>query len=107
MRSSRRLELIREALTGIRDMERLAIRLSHGKADGRDLVAIADALSRLPSLRLTLKECEDHLMDVLIDDLDILNPLAEKIFETLVDNPPLTIKEGGLIRTGFDDNLEK
>ena len=92
MRSSRRLEMIREALTGIRDMERLAIRLSHGKADGRDLVAIADALSRLPSLRSTLKECEDPLMDILIDDLDILNPLSEKIFETLVDNPPLNIK---------------
>ena len=107
MRSSRRLEMIREALTGIRDMERLAIRLSHGKADGRDLVAIADALSRLPSLRLTLKECEDPLIDILIDDLDILNPLSEKIFDTLVDNPPLTIKEGGLIRTGFDENLDE
>ena len=107
MRSSRRLEMIREALTGIRDMERLAIRLSHGKADGRDLVAIADALSRLPSLRLTLKECEDPLLDILIEDLDILNPLSEKIFATLVDNPPLTIKEGGLIRTGFDENLDE
>ena len=88
-------------------MERLAIRLSHGKVDGRDLVAIADALSRLPSLRSTLKECEDPLIDILIDDLDILNPLSEKIFETLVDNPPLTIKEGGLIRTGFDENLDE
>ena len=107
MRSSRRLEMIREALTGIRDMERLAIRLSHGKADGRDLVAIADALSRLPSLRLTLKECEDPLLDILIEDLDILNPLSEKIFATLVDNPPLTVKEGGLIRTGFDENLDE
>ena len=88
-------------------MERLAIRLSHGKADGRDLVAIADALSRLPSLRLTLKECEDPLLDILIEDLDILNPLSEKIFATLVDNPPLTVKEGGLIRTGFDENLDE
>ena len=83
--------MIREALTGIRDMERLAIRLSHGKADGRDLVAIADALSRLPSLRSTLEECEDPLMDILINDLDILNPLW-KIFDTL-SITSLTIKK--------------
>ena len=64
-------------------MERLAIRLSHGKADGRDLVAIADALSRLPSLRLTLKECEDHLLDILIEDLDILILCLKKYLQHL------------------------
>ena len=47
--------MIREALTGIRDMERLAIRLSHGKADGRDLVAIADALKQVTKFEIDTK----------------------------------------------------
>ena len=107
MRSSRRLETVRELLKGIRDMERLAIRLSHGRADGRDLVAIADAVMRLPNLKETVSECEDELLNALIADIDILTPLATKIQTTLVDNPPLTVKEGGLIIDGFDEELDE
>lgn len=105
-KASRRLRQVREALKGLRDMERLSMQLSYGKANGRDLVAIANCLDRMPGLESTLTEGEDPLLLQLVDGISSLEQIRHDIQVALKDEQPLSIKEGGLFRTGFNAELD-
>ncbi|MGB1624475.1 MAG: DNA mismatch repair protein MutS, partial [Candidatus Poseidoniaceae archaeon] len=106
-RSSRRLEGVRVALTGMRDLERLATLAGHGRANARDLVATALALERLPALQSACLEAEDPLLALLGEDLNVLDGLADRLTRTLVDAPPLTVREGGLLRPGVHEEVDR
>ena len=100
---------IRRLLRAMGDLERLAGRAGAGQAGARDLVAIAEGLKRLPALSkqvqgLTKKGPE--WMENLITMNTSLIKLAEKIENQLVESPPLSLTEGGLIHDGFDDLLD-
>jgi DNA mismatch repair protein MutS len=106
-RSSRRLDALREALKGLRDMERLATQLAYNRSNGRDLLATAIALERMPAVINLCKEMDNQLLSHLSLDLDALSDLGEDIRRTLVDEPPLGLKDGGLIRSGIDDDIDE
>ena len=106
-RSSRRLEALRVALTGMRDLERLATLAGHGRANARDLVATAVALERLPAVERACNDTEDPLLVHLAEGLSSLNELGDRIGRTLVDTPPLTLREGGLLRDGVDQEVDR
>jgi len=106
-RSSRRLDALREALKGLRDMERLATQLAYNRSNGRDLLATAIALERMPAVINLCKEMDNQLLSHLSLDLDSLSDLGEDIRRTLVDEPPLGLKDGGLIRSGIDDDIDE
>ncbi|MDC0341268.1 DNA mismatch repair protein MutS [Candidatus Poseidoniaceae archaeon] len=106
-RSSRRLDALREALKGLRDMERLATQLAYNRSNGRDLLATAIALERMPAVINLCKEVDNQLLSHLSQDLDSLSDLGEEIRRTLVDEPPLGLKDGGLIRSGIDDDIDE
>jgi DNA mismatch repair protein MutS len=106
-RSSRRLEALRVALTGMRDLERLATLSGHGRANARDLVATAVALERLPAVERACNDAEDHLLKRLAEGLTTLDSVADRISRTLVDAPPLTLREGGLLRDGVDVEVDR
>ncbi|MFN8588575.1 MAG: DNA mismatch repair protein MutS [Candidatus Eisenbacteria bacterium] len=92
----------REALRGLPDLERLAARTACGKATPRDLGALRDALLRLPALVAAL---DGHASLALDDTRTALSPpaeLAERLRAALVDEPPVTSREGGVVRAGFD-----
>ena len=101
-----REELGRE-LRGIPDLERLIGRVVYGTAGGRDLVALSQGLGRLPGLRLGLSPYPSALLAVLRDNLDDLAQLRQLIDSALVDEPPLTIREGGFIRPGYDPEVDR
>ncbi len=119
------LESFRQQLTSVRDLERTLGRLSSGGGNARDLVALRIALEQIPGLKQTLavvgQSCRSALLDVagaaqqhrptLIDELNSQlteSPdLIELVARAIVDEPPLAIKEGGLIRDGFDTNLDE
>jgi DNA mismatch repair protein MutS len=106
-RSSKRLDSLREALKGLRDMERLATQLAYNRSNGRDLLATAIALERMPAVINLCKETDNELLSHLSHELDVLSDMGENIRHTLVDHPPLGLKDGGLIRSGIDSEIDE
>ncbi len=106
-RSSRRLSDIREVMKGLRDLERLATRLAYGRANGRDLIAIADALQRMPRLQSLCLDAGGELIEELVERLTTLEEMHDSIVMTLQDEQPLSIRDGGLIRSGINDDLDE
>ena len=100
-------EEIRDLLNKIYDMERLISRISLGTANARDLLALKDSLHLLPAIKDQLKDCETSLMQTLNDTLDPLNPLAALIDSAIHPEPPVTLREGGLIRDGYNGQLDE
>jgi len=98
---------LEEALRGIFDLERLTGRISCGRANGRDLVALKQSLLRLPMLRSAIAECQSQGLAEIHRELDVLEDVTSDIAACLVDEPPHTIKEGGLIRPGYDGQLDE
>ena len=106
MRSSKRLDLLRESLKGMLDLERLSTQLKYNRSNARDLLATANAIERLPAIQRLCSETEDGLLIHLVENLHILTDVAEDIHRTLVDEVPLGLRDGGLIRDGIDEDLD-
>ncbi|MHC4377154.1 MAG: DNA mismatch repair protein MutS [Planctomycetota bacterium] len=102
-----RREELRTVLSEIRDLERLVAKLSTGRLTGRDLLGLALSTKQLPPLRTQLEGVYSAYLDELGSGLDPLEDVTERILGTLVDDPPTTIKEGGLIRAGLHPELDE
>jgi len=100
-------EEVRELLDDVHDVERLAGRVSTGRANARDLVALAGSLGRIPGLRSRLSGTTSDALTRLVAALDPLEDVSGRIRSTLVDEPPLPLKEGGLVRGGFSAELDE
>ncbi|MFN8823598.1 MAG: DNA mismatch repair protein MutS [Planctomycetota bacterium] len=99
--------LVTGQLAQVLDLERLGSRAAFGRANGRDLVGLRQSLDRLPPLCERLRTCRSELLCSLGLSLDPLTDLASAIAGALVDEPPNTIKEGGLIRAGYSPELDE
>ncbi len=95
------------ALSGIGDMERLMGRIVYGSAGGRDLVALCRAMEKLPEVKAQLAAFDKGRLRTLYEQLDTLDDLAARIAQTLVDEPPFSVREGELIRDGFDAEVDR
>ena len=96
-------------LRAMGDLERLSGRACAGQASARDLIAISDGLKKLPRLRRIIQSFEYVLpnwIEALKQPNNVLLDLADKISDTLIENPPLNISEGGLIHDGVDNILD-
>ncbi len=93
-------------LKEITDLERLIGRVVYGTAGGRDLVALSAGLGRLPALRELLAPCSSALLTALRDGLDDLAELRELINRSIVDEPPFSVREGGFIRDGYNEDVD-
>jgi DNA mismatch repair protein MutS len=100
-----------EALDGVRDLERLAGRAAAGRATPRELGALRDSFVRLPEVRHALDELVGAERSGRLSDcrteLDPLDDLAALLARGLVDRPPATVAEGGVIRQGYDAELDE
>jgi DNA mismatch repair protein MutS len=103
--------LLRESLRGILksvyDLERLGSRIAVGLANGRDLTALRTSIQALPGLRGAIAGCEAPLLREIRDGIDEMPDLRGLIESAIVDDPPLTIREGGIIREGYDPELDR
>ena len=106
-RSARRLDGMRTSLKGIRDMERLATQLAYQRSNARDLVATAHALERMPALVQWCNDSQDPLLMHLSEGLDQLHEMRAMIHSTLDDHPPLGLRDGGLLRAGVDEEVDR
>ena len=95
------------ALQGISDMERLVGRIVYGTAGGRDLVSLRAAMERLPQVKAQMSCFDKGRLHQLNGELDDLNDLAALIGQTLVDEPPFSVREGEMIREGFDPEVDR
>ncbi len=100
-------EDIREALEGIYDLERLNGRISLGRANARDLVALKSSILRLPAIRKRLASSTSSLLTEISMNLDTLQDIAQIIEKAIREEPPVSLKEGGLIKEGYDGELDR
>jgi DNA mismatch repair protein MutS len=98
---------LHHTLDRILDLQRLTTRIACGRANARDLVALGSSLSRLPEILERISNCTSSGLANVARDLDPLEDVAAKIAATLVDDPPMTIKEGGIVRRGFQADLDE
>ncbi|OYD93815.1 DNA mismatch repair protein MutS [Nostoc sp. 'Peltigera membranacea cyanobiont' 210A] len=98
---------LRHLLRQIYDLERLTGRAGSGTANARDLVALADSLSRLPELSNLVIETRSPFLKALQKVPSVLEELAQKLHAHLVESPPILIKEGGLIRPSVNPLLDE
>ncbi|RAH16117.1 MAG: DNA mismatch repair protein MutS [Methanobacteriota archaeon] len=106
MVSNRRLHQIRESLKGMRDLERLATKLSYGRITSRDMIAISSTLVKMPIIKSILKESNnDYLID-LSENLDVLEHMKLKINSALLEEQPIGIKDGNIFRDNYSDELD-
>jgi DNA mismatch repair protein MutS len=97
----------REALARVQDLERLVARCSAGLAGPRDLAGLRQTLHALPSLEPTLAKLSVGRIEELRGQLQDHEALANLLFKALVQDPPHSVREGGLIREGYDEELDK
>ena len=98
---------IRHLLKQIYDLERLTVRAASGRANARDLVALADSFSRLPELSRLVEDARSPFLKALQKVPPSLEELAEKLHAHIVESPPTHLKEGGLIRAGINPLLDE
>ncbi|MCC7014390.1 MAG: DNA mismatch repair protein MutS [Planctomycetes bacterium] len=100
-------EDVRELLRGVLDVERLVAKVSTGRANARDLVGLANSLAVVPRLRAKLEHVYSSILGRLLERLDPLDDVTRRIHATLVDAPPLSLREGGMVRPGFSAELDE
>lgn len=100
-------EEIREYLNPIYDLERLMGKICYQSANPRDLVAFRSSLEMLPHIKHILQEFETPLLSNLGSQLDTLEDLYQLIESSIDENPPLALKEGGIIKEGYNEEADK
>ena len=100
-------EELREALEQMYDIERLISRISLGSVNGRDLHALKDSLHLVPGVKVQLQNCSSELLVSLNAILDPLPELVELVERGIHPNPPATIREGGVIADGYNEELDE
>ncbi|MDO8682698.1 MAG: DNA mismatch repair protein MutS [Armatimonadota bacterium] len=98
---------LRDTLNDIGDLERLISRIASGSANARDLVDLKNSLALLPQAKTIVGNCELDRIRNLGEQIDLLDEVVELISGAIQDEPPLTVREGGMIRQGFDEELDR
>ena len=98
---------IREYLHPIYDLERLISRISYKSANPRDMIAFASSLEMLPHIKQVLKEFSSPVLMQLEEEMDSLLDISGLIKKAIVDEPPLAQKDGGIIREGYNEDVDK
>jgi len=97
---------IAEQLTGIHDLERLMSRIVYGSANGRELRSLSSAIMRLPALKTLLQSVKSNLLTEIHQNIDTLDDVYQMIDQAVVEEPPFSIREGGIILPGYNEELD-
>lgn len=100
-------EELREYLNPVYDLERLLGKVSYRTANPRDLLAFASSMEMLPHIKTVLKGFSSQRLAEIEADLDDLGDLYDLIRRAIVEEPPISIREGGMIREGFDETIDQ
>lgn len=98
---------IKDLLVKVYDLERLAGKVSFGSVNGRDLVQLKTSLQQIPKIKYILDEMETTSFDKIDKDLDPVEEVAELIEKAIINEPPISVTEGGIINEGYNDVLDQ
>ena len=97
---------LREYLNPVYDLERLLGKISYKSVNPRDLIAFCRSLSMLPPIKTVLEEFDCELLKNIYEDIDPLSDICELIEKGIEEEPPISIREGGIIKTGFFEDID-
>ena len=100
-------EELREYLNPVYDLERLISRISYQTANPRDLVAFKTSLSMLPHIKYIMKSLQSPLLVQLQEEMDELEDLFALVDTAIVDEPPISIRDGGFIKEGYNEEVDR
>ena len=98
---------ISETLKKVYDIERLTGKIAYGSVNARDMISLKTSLMQLPALKELMKDRSSDLLKELYDELDVLEDVAKLIEDAIVDDPPVSVKEGGIIKSTYDEEVNK
>ncbi len=98
---------ILEKLKKVYDIERLTGKISYGSANGRDLISLKNSVRQIPDVKKALENSKSELLQTIQRELDELTDIDQMIEHAIVDEPPISVKEGGLIKLGYDEEIDK
>lgn len=97
---------VRDSLTGINDIERLMTRIAYGTANAKELKSLQATIEKLPCLKSALSHTSSGLLKEIYSHIDLLEDVRELIDNSIVDEPPFSVREGGMIKAGYNDELD-
>lgn len=100
-------EELKELLNGIYDLERLMSKVIYGTVNGRDLIALKNSISLLPHIRTLLSECSSQYQKEICNQLDTLEDIYALIDRAIIDEPPVSIREGDIIKEGYHPEVDR
>ena len=98
---------IADLLKKVYDIERLVGKISYGNANARDLISLKNSVKQLPELKKIMSNTESTLLNELYNELDILEDIYNIIDVAIVEEPPISVKEGGIIKKGYNEEIDK
>ena len=100
-------EELREYLNPVYDLERLISRVVYQTANPRDLIALKTSLKMLPPIRAMMEDFSSELLIRMREELDLLEDIWQLIEASIEEDPPISVREGGMIRSGFDEQVDR
>ena len=97
---------VTETLKKVYDIERLAGKMAYGNANARDMITLKNSLEKLPAVKQVLEQCNSHKLKELNENLDELQDIFELIDKSIIEDPPMTVKDGGIIKMGYDPEID-
>lgn len=98
---------IREHMKSIYDIERLMSKITYGNCNARDLNSLNQSIEVLPDLKFDVSSLDTKLFNEISKEMDTLHDIHDMIATSIVENPPVTIKEGNLVRDGYNEELDE
>ncbi|WP_251547204.1 DNA mismatch repair protein MutS [Limosilactobacillus caecicola] len=98
---------LQEELIKVYDLERLAGRVAYGSVNGRDLIQLKTSLQQVPKIKYILETMDSPVFDELVNKMDPLEDIANLIDESIIDDPPISVTEGGVIKDHYNDQLDR
>ena len=99
-------DTLKDILSELSDIERLATRIAYKSANAKDLKSLQNTISHLPSLKASLSDFQSEMLSKIAGSLDTLSDVYETIDKAIDDEPPFSVREGGLIKTGYNSNVD-
>jgi len=96
-----------ENLKKVYDIERLAGKMAYGNSNARDMISLKASLAKMPEVKKALSSCNSSYLKELYENLDELQDIHELIENSIVEDPPITIKDGGIIKLGYEEEIDK
>ncbi len=98
---------LRELLAGVHDLERIMTRIVYGSANAKELVALKNTIQKTSPVKWRLQSAKSEMLQEIYGDIDPLEDVLQRIEETITDDPPFSVREGGMIRKGFSAEVDE